>query len=270
MREHAGERVPLELRARVEHALRRRGGGARGGRPGAKLHRHPELVVRVAPGILALRRVSRLLEQRLHRSESALAVVGAVDLDACAIDRYGSASREPRLEAGGVVGRDRRRAASGTTLTSKPCRDGERHAAQRCGLARGVAVEREPEALRQPAELLQLLLGERRAHAGDDRLEPGLAQREHVGVALDDAGAILLRDRGARTVEPVDDPALVEQLGLARVHVLRRERVVLVQAARLEPEHPAAGVGEREEQAPLEVVVPALPRQPGGAQLLAW
>ena len=98
-------------------------------------------------------------------------------------------------------------------------------------------------------ELLQLPLGERGSHRGDDRLEPGLAQREHVGVALDDDRALLLRDRRARAVEPVEQVALAEQLALRRVDVLRAERIVLAQPARLEPDDAAARVGEREEQA---------------------
>ena len=47
------------------------------------------------------------------------------------------------------------------------------------------------------------------------------------------------------------------------------ERIVLVQLARLEAEHAALPVGEREQETPLEVVVAALARQAGGAQLLA-
>ena len=44
--------------------------------------------------------------------------------------------------------------------------------------------------------------------------------------------------------------------------------VVLVQAPRLESEHAPTRVGEREQQAALEVVAAALARQSGGAQLV--
>jgi hypothetical protein len=63
--------------------------------------------------------------------------------------------------------------------------------------------------------------GERRAHRGDDGLEAGLPQSKHVGVALDHDGALLLGDRGARTVEPVEQVPLAEQLALGGVDVLR-------------------------------------------------
>ena len=64
--------------------------------------------------------------------------------------------------------------------------------------------------------------------------KPGLPQRDHVGVPLDDDRAVLLRDRRARQVEPVEDASLVEELALGRVHVLAAQRIVLVQLARLE------------------------------------
>src|SRR5581483_8529112 len=85
---------------------------------------------------------------------------------------------------------------------------------------------------------------------------------------LDDAGAVLARDRGARLVQSVDDPPLVEELRLGRVHVLRLQRVVVVEPARLEAEHPAAAVGEREEQPALEVVVAALACEARRAELV--
>src|SRR5581483_7705788 len=101
-------------------------------------------------------------------------------------------------------------------------RDRQLHAAQRRRLAGLVAVEGEEEPLGQPAELAELRLRERRPHAGDDGPEAGLPQREHVRVALDDAGPLLLQDRVAGAVEPVDDVALAEELRLGRVDVLPR------------------------------------------------
>src|SRR5215211_3589226 len=74
----------------------------------------------------------------------------------------------------------------------------ELHPSERRVFARRVGVEAEEDALRQARELAELTLGERGSHRGDDRLEAGLAQRDHIGVALDDDGAVLLRDRTTR------------------------------------------------------------------------
>src|SRR5581483_12058450 len=62
--------------------------------------------------------------------------------------------------------------------------------------------------------------------------------------------------------------ALVEQLGLLRVHVLAAQRIVLVQLARLEADDASARVGKREHQPPLERVHAAA-GEPGGRELLA-
>ena len=115
---------------------------------------------------------------------------------------------------------------------------------------------------------LQLLFGERGAHARDDRLEPGLAQRDDVGVAFDDAGTILAGDRRARLVEPVDHPPLVEELRLGRVDVLRLQRVVVEQLARLEPEHAALPIGQAERAGDGRSSRPTLPHQSRGPELV--
>ena len=196
-----------------------------------------------------------------------LPVVRAVQLDLHAVEDVRLRTGQPRLEAGRVVGGiDACRQRDDVDV--EPLADGELHPAEGRRLPGGVAVEREPQPLRQPPELAQLLLGERRAHARDDRLEPGLAERDHVGVSLDDARAVLLRDRGPRLVEAVDDGALVEELRLLRVHVLAAQRIVVVELARLEADHAAACVGEREHEPTLEVVLAARPHQPGGEQLV--
>ena len=121
---------------------------------------------------------------------------------------------------------------------------------------------------RKSPQLLQLLLGERRTHARDHRLEARLAQRDHVRVPLDDTDAVLAVDRLPREVEPVDHGALREQLGLRGVDVLRLQRVVVVEAPRLEAQHAPARVGEREDEPPLEVVAAAPPGEAGGLQLV--
>ena len=111
-------------------------------------------------------------------------------------------------------------------------------------------------------------LGQRRPHRRDDRSEPGLPQREDVGVSLDDDRAILLRDLRAGSVEAVEEVALAEELALGRVDVLRLQRVVVVELARLEAAHAAARVGEREDDPALEVVVAAAVREADREELL--
>ncbi len=164
--------------------------------------------------------------------------------------------REPLLEAvHGVRGIPTRR--QGDDANVKARADGELHAADRCRLAGGIRVEAEIEVAREPAELLELRFGERRAHRSHGRAEPRLVQGQDVGVALDDDGPVLLRDRGAGAVEAVDDRALAKELPLRRVDVLGRDRVVLPHAPRAEAEHPSASVGQREDEAPGVVVVAA-------------
>jgi hypothetical protein len=111
-------------------------------------------------------------------------------------------------------------------------------------------------------------VGQRGAHGRDHGLEAGLAQRDHVRVALDDDGAVLLRDRGTRQVQAVEDVALLEEVALGRVHVLAPQRVVLAQLARLEADDAPARVREREHQPPREVVAAALVDEARSPQLL--
>ena len=96
----------------------------------------------------------------------------------------------------------------------------------------------------------------------------GLPQREHVGVPLDDDRPVLARDRLPRRVEPVEEVALAEQLALRRVDVLRLQRIVVVELPRLEAAHAAARIGEREDDAPVEVVVAAAVGEPDRPQLI--
>src|SRR5215218_10437933 len=117
-------------------------------------------------------------------------------------------------------------------------------------------------------ELLQLLLRERGSHRGDDGAPATLMESEHVGIALHDDCLVLLGDRCARPVEPVDDSALAEKLALGRVHILRLDRVVVVEAPRAEAKHPAARVREREDEAPGVVVVATAVDEAGCDQLV--
>ena len=167
-----------------------------------ELKRHPEAIADPSHGLALDRAVGNGLEKIRCRLEPAWS-----GFDLARWSDVGLGGRELRLEARWIVGRvDPAWQQDDVDVEALP--DGELHPAQRRRRARGVAVEREPEPLRQPAELAQLRFGERRPHARDDRLEAGLAQRDHVGVPLDDARAILLRDRLARLVEAVDDSPL--------------------------------------------------------------
>src|SRR4029079_11082996 len=98
---------------------------------------------------------------------------------------------------------------------------------------------------------------------------PCLLQRENVRVPFDDDGALLLRDGGTCTVEPVEQVALAKELAFRRVDVFRAQRIVLVELACLEPEHASACVGKREKQTTGEVVVAAPIREACGSELLA-
>src|SRR4029453_2807029 len=75
--------------------------------------------------------------------------------------------------------------------------------------------------------------------------------------------------RCACKVETVEQVALAEEVAFGRVHVLRLQGVVVQEAPGLKASNPSAPVGEREQQAAAEVVVPAPVRQPGPGELVA-
>ena len=77
-----------------------------------------------------------------------------------------------------------------------------------------------------------------------------------------------LPDRRLRDMQAVQDRPLVEEVTFGRVHVLAAKRVVLAQLARLEAHHPAARVGEREHEAPREVVASPHCHEPRGPQFV--
>ena len=63
---------------------------------------------------------------------------------------------------------------------------------------------------------------QRRPHRRDNRLELGLPERDHIGVALDDNRTVLFRDCRTREMQSVQNLRLVEQLALRAVDVLGR------------------------------------------------
>ena len=198
--DHAGERAALEPVGRPRRSGRRRRRGGRVPPPRIWIG-IPKWSFAQRQAALAVERVGTRVEERRHGAAAASrsSVLRASTWVRCT--SYGSAAASRRLEPAGIVGRVDA-GGSATTLTSNPCAVGELHAAERRRLAGGVAVEREPQPLGEPPELAQLLLGERGAHARNDRLEPGLPQRDHVGVPLDDAGTVLAGDRRAALSSP--------------------------------------------------------------------
>ena len=133
-----------------------------------------------------------------------------------------------------------------------------------------VGVERQHHLLDHPRERGDLLVGDRRAHHPDRLLDPGLVQGQHVRVALDHDRPARLGDRRLGQVDAVEHLALVEEVGLGRVDVLRP----LVGAHRpaAEAERAAAAVADREHDPRAEAVVlapaPPLLDQPDPAQLV--
>ena len=146
---------------------------------------------------------------------------------------------------------------SATTWTLKPCASARSIPRSVASCPAASASKQRKSRRVSRASSFSCALRERRPHRRDDGQEPRLPQREHVGVPLDDDRAILLRDRLAAGVEPVEQIALAEEVALRRVDVLRLERIVVVQLACLEAADAAACVGEREDEPPLEVVVAA-------------
>ena len=189
MRDARSERVPLEPLALLEQ-LRRE---LLGERPDAALRRQPgeRLLRQAQPAgeqpqrVLPLGRVLVPLQDLADPHERLLAVGRAVELEPHAVDDVALRPAEPRLEPGGASAGSWP-FGSVTTRTSNPSEVASSIPRKRRLLPGRVGVEAEVEPAREPLQLLQLALGQRRAHRGDDRLEPGLAQRDHVRVPLDD------------------------------------------------------------------------------------
>ena len=118
IRDHTGERAPLEPVAGLNDALRRRGSCARGSAT-ADLDRHAEEVVRPPPGGLAIERFRDAVQELLHRATAGLAIVFPLSLELGPVEdvRLGCAelaSNPDGSSAGSTPG------GSATTLTSKP------------------------------------------------------------------------------------------------------------------------------------------------------
>ena len=207
-----GQSVPLQPLPRLEHLRRHR---ARRGcctlgpvRPASqaagRAGRRPAAGRPGAPASLRPRAL-------LARARRLLTIRGALELDPRPIEDVASArpSSSPKLSAASAGSSP---GASGTTFTSKP-----RLAAS--SMPRSVAAcpaasaskHRYSRRVRR-LSLCELPLGERGAHRRHDRLQACLAERDRVGVALDDDRPLLLRDRVLRKVQPVEHGGLVEEV----------------------------------------------------------
>src|SRR4029077_1059041 len=163
----------------------------------------------IADGILPFGGLLEAREHLTHADERFLPIGGTLDLETNAIGQITFRARKQLLESLGRICRiETRRQCYDSNV--EPLRECKLHPAQRRRLPRGITVEAEPHARRQSSELLQLSLGQRGSHRRDDRLDSGLAEREHIGIALDHHGALLLGYGRARKVEPVEQVTLAE------------------------------------------------------------
>ncbi len=108
-----------------------------------------------------------------------------------------------------------------------------------------VAVVQQDHAAGVAAEERGLVVGERGAERRDHVFDAGEHEPEHVEVALHHEGPALAPDRLLRLVQVVERGALVEDLGLGGVQVLR---LPLAEDPAPERHHPPAQVVDREEE----------------------
>jgi hypothetical protein len=91
-----------------------------------------------------------------------------------------------------------------------------------CGaLAGRVPIEAEHHLRHLAKQQFEMLTGDRRAERGDHVGQAELMERDHVHVAFHHQQAVELALGGQRLVQAVELAALVEDLGLRRVEVLR-------------------------------------------------
>ena len=193
------------------------------------LARQTEQVVREPPRLVPLGRVGgprNVLDAQNACCLSRARVAARAARDA----RDTAGAREPLLESRGIVGRILP-GGSATTRTSKPC-------ATASSIPRSVASSPAASASKQRKSRCVSRSSSRSwcsvsavpidATTGS---KPRLAQRDHVGVALDDERAVLFRDRPARAVS---SPYRRSPCGRARPRASSRtclQRVVVEELA---------------------------------------
>ena len=213
---------------------------------------------RSGPGAAA----ARMLRQRGVGRVGALLALGEVERAADAERQHRLRPRPapPRRPRGRAPGcrPGPRPAGSATMRTPQPAALGHLHAAQRRLLARGVGVEGQQHGVGQAAQL---------AHAAPRSARcpsPRPTRRSRRRAARSRRCSPRPRSRGASSrsraglVQPVEEPALLEDLGLGAVQVLRA--LLARHHPRAEAAHAAARVAQREHDAAAEAVDrPALP-----------
>ena len=121
-------------------------------------------------------------------------------------------------------------------------------------------------------ELADLFLGQRGSHDPDRVAHPRLVHGEHIGVALDEDHPVGSRCRRSREVDPEQHLALVVELAVGGVEVLRA--LVVAHRPRAEAVDAAAAVDGREHDPLAEPVIDAAGavarplREPDREQLL--
>ena len=157
-----GTRPACVSRGRSRRSATRRSACCRSGESSNR----PSDLARVNKGLLA---IGRPVELEPHAVEDV------------ALRLWRAAARSRRLRRLGRVP-----AGRATMRTSNPCPAARSIPRSVAASPAASASKQRYELARQPAELLELPLGERGSHRGDHRPEPGLPEREHVRVALDD------------------------------------------------------------------------------------
>ena len=144
---------------------------------------------------------------------------------------------------------------SGTTRSSS-LRPAARRAARSIASCPARSASRHSTSVADRAlEDPDLLLGERGAHDRHGAPHPGLVEREHVGVPLDEDHPAAARCGGAGEVDAEQLRALVVELAVGGVQVLRP--LVFAHRPGTEAVDSPAGVGRREQHPLAEAVVQA-------------
>ena len=232
---------------------------------------------------VALDRVGHILDQRQHLGGDLVLDLGIVQIAARSQgihdvldDRLGSSPGCAAIPAGSRLTTSSGSMPGGRVVTrmsacrraSKPqqaagIKDrlalvihglaGELQAAQGGFVAGGVRIQRQHDAPGEALEQAQLVLGQGGAHRRDGVGEAGLVQGDHIQVALDDHHLVLGADGLAGRIEPVEQAALVEKVGLRGVEELGH--ILRVEDARPKACHAPAFVADGEHDAVAEAVV---------------
>ena len=257
----------------------------------------PEAVLEATPRLAAPRRAERLVEALAERLAVIRAHARVGDLGDATVDllpQPGPAFRRGGILPGGEVAPQhvdqrhhggepvahfRRAGARDQAVrvvalghegerqrpAGREQRQGAGGGARRRGAARPVAVEAQHRFGGKAPQRGQLVFRQRRAERRDDMLDSGLRQRDDVHVAFRDRHGAGVARGAARAGEVVEHAPLAKGRRLGGVEIFRLR---VVQAARAEPDDPAAPVGDREhypaaEEIARRAAAVGAPDQPG-------